>query len=419
MNTRQNFKKVLNHQQADKIMVDLGATAVTGIHVLVLSKLRDKLGLEKKPVRVIEPYQMLGEVDEDVLEALDIDVIGVSGEKNMFGFSNLPPLKMWKTPWGQEVLVPEQFNVKVDSDANTFIFPEGNLSVPPSGQMPASGYFFDAIVRQDPIDESKLNVEDNLEEFGLITNEELDYWEAEVNKAHQTGRGVITNFGGTALGDIALVPAMNLIHPKGIRDITEWYMSTLMRPDYVKELFDRQTDIAIANFEKIHQRVGNKVDAVFTCGTDFGTQDSTFCAPEQFNETWLPYYKRLNDWVHQNTDWKTFKHSCGAVEGFMSRFIDAGFDIINPVQVNALGMDIKLLKERYGKDLVFWGGGIDTQKLLPFGTPEQISKEVVETCKILSKDGGFVFNAVHNIQANVPVENVLAIFEGIRKFDGK
>lgn len=419
MNTRQNFKKVLNHQQADKIMVDLGATAVTGIHVLVLSKLRDKLGLEKKPVRVIEPYQMLGEVDEDVLEALDIDVIGVSGEKNMFGFSNLPPLKMWKTPWGQEVLVPEQFTVKVDSDANTFIFPEGNLSVPPSGQMPASGYFFDAIVRQDPIDESKLNVEDNLEEFGLITNEELDYWEAEVNKAHQTGRGVITNFGGTALGDIALVPAMNLIHPKGIRDITEWYMSTLMRPDYVKELFDRQTDIAIANFEKIHQRVGNKVDAVFTCGTDFGTQDSTFCAPEQFNETWLPYYKRLNDWVHQNTDWKTFKHSCGAVEGFMSRFIDAGFDIINPVQVNALGMDIKLLKERYGKDLVFWGGGIDTQKLLPFGTPEQISKEVVETCKILSKDGGFVFNAVHNIQANVPVENVLAIFEGIRKFDGK
>lgn len=419
MNTRQNFKKVLNHQQADKIIVDLGATAVTGIHVLVLSKLRDKLGLEKKPVRVIEPYQMLGEVDEDVLDALDIDVIGVSGEKNMFGFSNQPPLKMWKTPWGQEVLVPEQFNVKVDSDANTFIFPEGNLSVPPSGQMPASGYFFDAIVRQDPIDESKLNVEDNLEEFGLITNEELDYWEAEVNKAHQTGRGVITNFGGTALGDIALVPAMNLIHPKGIRDITEWYMSTLMRPDYVKELFDRQTDIAIANFEKIYQRVGNKVDAVFTCGTDFGTQDSTFCAPEQFNETWLPYYKRLNDWVHQNTDWKTFKHSCGAVEGFMSRFIDAGFDIINPVQVNALGMDIKLLKERYGKDLVFWGGGIDTQKLLPFGTPEQISKEVVETCKILSKDGGFVFNAVHNIQANVPVENVLAIFEGIRKFDGK
>lgn len=419
MNTRQNFKKVLNHQQADKIIVDLGATAVTGIHVLVLSKLRDKLGLEKKPVRVIEPYQMLGEVDEDVLDALDIDVIGVSGEKNMFGFSNQPPLKMWKTPWGQEVFVPEQFNVKVDSDANTFIFPEGNLSVPPSGQMPASGYFFDAIVRQDPIDESKLNVEDNLEEFGLITNEELDYWEAEVNKAHQTGRGVITNFGGTALGDIALVPAMNLIHPKGIRDITEWYMSTLMRPDYVKELFDRQTDIAIANFEKIYQRVGNKVDAVFTCGTDFGTQDSTFCAPEQFNETWLPYYKRLNDWVHQNTDWKTFKHSCGAVEGFMSRFIDAGFDIINPVQVNALGMDIKLLKERYGKDLVFWGGGIDTQKLLPFGTPEQISKEVVETCKILSKDGGFVFNAVHNIQANVPVENVLAIFEGIRKFDGK
>jgi len=411
------FQKTLNHQQPDKIVVDMGSTAVTGIHVLTLSKLRDKLGLEKRPVRVIEPYQMLGEVEQDLIDVLGIDVVGVSGKNNMFGFDNQPPLKMWLTPWGQELLVPEQFNVRTDTDGSTLIFPEGDTSVAPSGRMPATGYFFDAIIRQEPIDDNKLKVEDNLEEFSFITDDELDYWETEVNKAFNTGKGVIANFGGSALGDIALVPGMNLKYPKGIRDISEWYISTIMRIDYVKEIFDRQTDIAINNFEKIYQRVGNKVDAVFTCGTDFGTQDSTFCAPEQFDETWLPYYKRLNDWIHQNTEWKTFKHSCGAVEGFMSRFIDAGFDIINPVQVNATGMDIRHLKETYGNDLVFWGGGVDTQKILPFATPEEVKREVIKTCEILSKDGGFVFNTVHNVQANVPVENLLAMFEGISEFN--
>ncbi len=417
MNSRILLEKTLKHQQPDRVVVDLGSTAVTGIHVLTLSSLREQLGFERKPVRVIEPYQMLGEVDPDVIEALGIDVVGVTGMNNMFGFNNQPPLKAWRSPWGQELLVPEDFKTKTGEDGSLYIFPQGDKNAQPSGKMPKTGYFFDAIVRQDPIDENLLNVEDNLEEFGAITKEELDYWEREIDLAFQTGKGVVATFGGTALGDIALVPAMNLKHPKGIRDIAEWYMSTIMRSDYVKAIFDRQIEIAISNLGKIYERIGNKVSAVFICGTDFGTQNSTFCSAEQFDDLWLPYYKRLNHWIHQHTKWKTFKHSCGAVESFMSRFIEAGFDIINPVQVNAAGMDISLLKNRYGKELVFWGGGIDTQKLLPFGSPEEIRSAVVQTCDIMAKDGGFVFNFVHNVQANVPVENVIAVFEGIKTFN--
>ena len=134
---------------------------------------------------------------------------------------------------------------------------------------------------------------------------------------------------------------------------------------------------------------------------------------------WLPYYRRINDWVHTNTNWKTFKHSCGAVETFMYRFIDAGFDIINPVQISARGMDPRHLKNTFGKDLVFWGGGIDTQKTLPYASPEKVREEVLHLCDVFARDGGFVFNTIHNIQANVPVENIVAMVNAIQEFNGR
>lgn len=281
--------------------------------------------------------------------------------------------------------------------------------------MPRAGYFFDAIIRQEPFDEETPDVRHNLEEFVPISEKELSFWKESARNARATGKAVIAGLGGTALGDIALVPAVQLKHPKGIRDIAEWYISTLIRPDYVKAIFERQTEIALGNLRRINEVAGDDLDAVYVCGTDFGTQGSTFCSPEQFDDLWLPYYRRINDWIHSNTGWKTFKHSCGAVESLMSRFIDAGFDIINPVQLSAAGMDPVYLKREYGKDLVFWGGGIDTQRTLPYGKPEQVREEVLRQCDILGKDGGFVFSTVHNIQANVPLENIVAMIEAVRE----
>lgn len=419
MNSRKQFLKTINHQQAGRIVLDLGSTAVTGIHVKTVSDLRRHFGLQRKPVRVIEPFQMLGEVGWELIDSIGIDVIGAWGKNNMFGFHNHAPFKEWKTPWGQRVMVPQDFNTTTDENGNCFMYPEGDTSVAPSARMPKTGYFFDAIIRQDPINEENLNVEDNLEEFGLISGRELEHWRTEVDKAYYSGKAVIAGFGGTALGDIALVPGIQLRHPKGIRDVAEWYMSTVSRPDYIKKIFERQVEIAIENLRRIYEVVENKVNAVFICGTDFGTQSSTFCPPEQFDEMWLPHYKKMNDWIHQNTEWKTFKHSCGAVESLLNSFIRAGFDIINPVQINAAGMDPKKLKEKYGRDLVFWGGGVDTQKVLPFGKPEEVREQVLRTCEIFSKDGGFVFNTVHNIQANVPPKNVVAMLDAIKEFNGR
>jgi uroporphyrinogen-III decarboxylase len=207
-------------------------------------------------------------------------------------------------------------------------------------------------------------------------------------------------------------------NPKGIRDVAEWYMSTVLRTDYLHELFDRQTDIAVANMKKIHTVIGDRMDVAWVCGTDFGTQNSTFCSVATFNELYKPYYKKVNAWIHKNTSWKTFKHCCGAMEPMMEGFIESEFDIINPVQWSADGMDPVMLKKKYGDRIVFWGGGVDTQRTLPFGTQEQVREEVLRNCEIFARDGGFVFNTVHNIQAGTPTANVVAMIDALRDFNG-
>ncbi len=416
MNSREKLKRALSHQ-AGPVPVDFGGTAVTGIHVMVIAALRDYYGLEKRPVKVTEPYQMLGGLDNDLMDAMRIDVVSIAPRKTMFGFPN----EHWRTfqlPWGQEVLVSEHFKTTQDSHGDLLIFPEGDMSVPPSGRMPVSGFFFDSIVRQGPIVEDALDPADNQEEFGLVTQEDLAYFKAQTDLASQSDRGVVATFGGTAFGDIALVPAPFLKHPKGIRDIAEWYMSTALRPEYVHAIFAHQCKIAIENLKQIYGAVGNVIDAVFICGTDFGTQTSQFCSADTYEALYAPYYKQVNAWIHENTTWKTFKHSCGAVEPLMSHFIDSGFDIINPVQCSATDMDPQQLKARYGDELVFWGGGVDTQHVLPFGTPKEVAEQVKDRIRIFGQQGGYVFNTIHNVQANTPVENVVAMIEAIQDIAG-
>jgi uroporphyrinogen-III decarboxylase len=416
MTSKERIREALNHLKPDKIPVDFGATTVTGIHILLVEKLRAYYGLEKRPVRLTEPYQMLGEVDDELLRIMGVDVIGFTPRINMFGFPD-EGWKEFRTFWDQVILVPEKFVTTLDENRDLLIFPQGDVTAGPSGKMPGSSYFFDAIVRQEPIIEERLNPEDNLEEFKPFSQEDIRYWTEKTQIMKESDKAVVANFGGTGIGDIALVPATFLKRPKGIRDVAEWYVSTVMRQDYIKTVFEKQTDIAIGNLEKVFNITGNQVDVLFVCGTDFGTQGSTFCSPDTFEEMWLPYYKRINDWVHANTGWKTFKHSCGAIETLMDGFIRAGFDIINPVQINAQGMDARILKEKYGDKLVFWGGGVDTQQVLSFGSTEDVRRQVFEQCEILSAGGGFVFNTVHNMQANVPVENVVGMIEALKEFN--
>ncbi|GAK55112.1 putative methyltransferase CmuC [Candidatus Vecturithrix granuli] len=416
MTRKEIVEQALNHKEGT-VPIDFGGSPTTGIHCRLVEKLRDYYGLEQRPVKVIEPYQMLGLIDDDLKDVIGSDTIPLWSPTTMFGFDNIN-WKEWHTPWGQEVLVPGAFNTTVDVNGDLLIYPEGDMSVPPSGRMPAGGDFFDTIIRQAPIDDAKLNPEDNLEEFQPIRADTLAYLKAEAEKLKNSDRYVLGNFGGTGMGDIALVTGPFMKHPKGIRDVAEWYISTVSRKDYIHQIFSRQTEIALENLAKIYEVVGDVPGVAYVCGTDFGTQISTFCSPRTYKNLYHPYYKTINDWIHQHTPWKTFKHSCGAVEKFMPLFIESGFDVVNPVQCSATGMDPKTLKECYGDQLVFWGGGVDTQKTLPFGTPEEVRVEVLSRCEIFSPNGGFVFNTIHNSLPNTPVENFAAMIAALQEFNG-
>jgi len=411
---RQRVLKTLNHEKPDRVAVDLGGTPCSGAHVSVVANLRKSLGLkDAEPVKVIEPYQMLGEVAADLREALGIDVVNLPAAKTMFGFEN-SGWKPWRTFDGTDCLVPAKFNTEPEPNGDILMYPEGDKSAPASGRMPKGGYYFDAIIRQQPIDEARLDPADNLEEFSLVGEEDLEYYEKTATELYEdTDLAVAAGFGGMAFGDIALVPAPWLKDPKGIRDIEEWYISTVTRQDYIKEVFARQAEIAIKNLERIYQAVGEKVQIIFMDGTDLASQNSLFCSPDAYRELYLPHSRKINDWIHANTGWKTIKHCCGGCEPLIEGFIDAGFDVLNPVQTSARGMDPQGLVEKYGGRIVFWGGGVDTQKTLPFGTPEQVRRQVEERTEIFGRANGFVFNPIHNVQCNTPVENLLEMFRAL------
>jgi len=285
--------------------------------------------------------------------------------------------------------------------------------------MPKGGFFFDSIIRQPELDLDNLDPEDNMEEYQLLTDKQLDGIEADVRAANTGAYAVFAALTNTGLGDIAFVPGPGLTNPRGIRDVAEWYVLTRSHPEIVHKIFDRVVEVGIANLRKIHERVGEAIDVIYLCGADFGTQSSAFCSVKTFNGLWKPHYTEMCRWIHENTTWKTFKHSCGSSERFFESMIEAGIDIINPVQCSAAGMDPRMLKEKYKGRLVFWGGGVDTQHTLPFGTPGEVREQVLERCEIFSKDGGFVFNSIHNVLAQTPTENLAAMISAVKEFNGR
>jgi hypothetical protein len=415
MTSRERLAATLNHQSPDRLCVDFAAGFQTGMGAGAVHRLREAvLGKSEHRVKVIESYQMLGELDEALRQALGLDVVGVHGPGTMFGFKNedWKPFTMFD---GTPVLVPGQFNVTPAADGGWLMYPEGDPTVPPCAWMPKDCYFFDAINRQQPLDESKLNPADNCEEMGVVSDEEVQHF-ARVAKHYYdtTSYGIYLTLPGTAFGDIALVPAPWMKNPKGIRGVQEWYMATVTNRDYVMKVFEVQCQAAIESIEKLAAAVGDRAQVVFVSGTDFGTQTGQFCSVQTYRELYQPFHKAVNDQIHKLTRWKTFIHSCGAVRPFIPEFIAAGFDVLNPVQCSAKDMDPRALKREFGHDIVFWGGGVDTQKTLPFGTPDEVYREVRERIDIFADGGGFVFNSTHNVQSNVPTENLLALFHAIK-----
>jgi len=419
MTSRERVLRAFAHKEADQVPVDFGGMCTSMINALVVKQLRDYYGLENRPPKINDMSTMTAFVEPDLEECLGCDVQQLYNYGDTYGHIN-DNWKEW-TYFGEKILIPGNCTIHDDGKGGFFVYPEGDDSCVPSGHMPAGSYYFDNLTRTPEFDEDEANPDDNVEDAAIVSDEQIAFHKNLLAKFKAEGneRALQVIQGYYCLGDANNIPGANLKNPKGIRDITEWYMAPMLYPDYVEEVFDKSTDNSIQSMKKYWDAFGSDIDIVYICGTDFGTQNGPLLNPTIVKELYMPYYKKMNDWIHEHTTWKTLKHSCGAIFDVLPYLIEGGFDAINPVQCSAAGMDPKRLKDTYGKDILFWGGGVDTQHVLPFGTPEEVRQQVLERLDIFSKDGGYIFNTIHNIQANTPIPNIIAMVEAVKEFNGQ
>jgi hypothetical protein len=416
MTSKERVKMAFAHKQPDKTPVDFGGMSCSNINVCIVRQLRDYYGLEKRPIKVKDMSVMTGILDTDLMEVLGCDVRELDPYADNFG--NRPTdWKEW-TYRGETVLIPKMSVFKTDEKRGTFVYPQGDSNAAPSGYMPADGFYFDNLMHSPPFDEGQMDPMEQAEDSQIASDEMLEFHKQKMTAYKSENRAIQVSPGYFGIGDANNIPGPNLKNPKGIRDLAEWYMAPLLYPEYVNKVFDIECERAIETFRKYHDAFGDDIDIVYIDGTDFGTQRSPMINPVTFKEMYVPHYKKMCDWVHKNTSWKTLKHCCGGIFPLIPLMIEAGFDALNPVQCSADGMDPKTLKEAFGKDILFWGAGVDTQKILPFGTPEEVRRQALERLEIFSKGGGFIFNTIHNIQANTPVKNIAAMIEGVKEFNG-
>ena len=419
MTSRERLSETLNHRQPDKVVVDMGSSLATGISAIALSKLRDALGLEKRPVKIFDPMQMLGLVEDDVLEALKLDVVGVWPLQSTLGYTN----ENWK-PWrfrDIDFLIGDGFEYDTDESGALLAYPCGDRSVAPSMKMPDGGYYFDSIVRQEVIDENNQNgKEDFKNDYAPASDDVVAYMKQEATRLFDTTSYGITlgHFRG-GIGDVAVIPGPSQRVTKGIRSAEEWLVAHYTMPGYIHDVYEYQTDSAIDTFKRLAEALGDIPQVVQISGTDFGTQRSEFISPAMYREFYQPYHAKINAWIHENTSWKTMYHCCGSIVNLLGDLADAGVDVLNPVQCSAAGMDPEMLKVKFGDKFVFWGGGVETQGVLQLGSAQEVKKEVMKRLEIFAPGGGFVFNTVHNIQPLTPVENILAVFESIEEYNAK
>ena len=398
MTSRERVLTALDHREPDRVPLDLGGTFVTSIAASAVHRLRRHLGLEEHPVKVFDLMQMLGDVELDLVERLQLDVLPVERPIVAFGLRN----EGWK-PWtlfdGTPVLVPGDFEVEVSDEGDWLLRPGGRA---PVARMPKDGFYFDAIgygewdtgFEPPPLAEMR-----RLSRGWVLGDETLRAFEERARHLRRnTDKAlVLGSWGATG------------VHYVG--RLTEFLCLLGSDREYVRDLFALCTETAIENLGLMWQAVGGNADLIAISGLDFGTQRGEFFSVETFRETYLPAFRRQFDWIHEHTTWKIFEHSCGSIAHLIGDLADAGLDALNPVQTSAANMDPQWLKDTFGDRLTFWGGGVDTQSTLPFGTPDEVREEVRSRIGIFAPGGGFVFNPIHNIQPNTPPENIAAAYE--------
>ena len=404
VDSRERVRTAIEHREPDRVPADLGGSIMTGIMAQPLVRLRQHLGLADRPVKVYELFQMLGEVELDVVETLGIDVLPVEPPKLFFEITR-ENYKPWTLFDGTEVVVPGQFEVEVDGEGNWLLHEGGRAGKPVVARMPRDGFYFDwtedLSVHPDYEPPALAEMEKKYKQ--PLPAEHLDFLARRAEQLRPTGKALFLgdwlNFG-----------------PPHVGNWVDWLCVLASDADYVERLFEISLEAQLRRLEALHEAVEENIDVFGVDATDYGTQRAEMFRPELFERCYLPFYRAMNEWVHENTTWKTWAHSCGSMARIMPMLAESGLDCISPVQCSAAGMEPEGLKEKYGDRLTFWGGAVDTQQTLPFGTAEEVYEQAAERIKVFGPGGGFVFNPVHNVQANTPPENIAAMFQALRDY---
>jgi len=409
MTSRERILAAIGHREPDRVPVDLGATPSSGISAVAYGRVKQHLGIRSGHTRIYDIVQQVAQPEEIVLERFAIDVLDIGRSFNRRDAD-------WHDTTlfdGQAAQYPVGFRAEAQPDGSHIVRHAGGIEI---ARMPARGWFFDQTcfpwADGYPAEIAELDEAMSRVPWAALAISpwdhvsEPEFWD-ELHERTQVLRRASSRALMVGCG-------CNLFEwGTFIRRLDNFLADLVLDPVNVERLLDALMERHLAFLEKVCAAVGDVADVV-RFGDDLGTDGGPFMSPATYRRFFKPRHARLCAYVHRHSRMKTYLHSCGSVYRLMPDLIEAGFDVINPVQTSCRDMEPERLKREFGRDICLWGGGCDTQRVLNLGTPAEVRDHVRRRIDTFAPGGGFVFAAIHNILPEVPPENVVAMFDAIR-----
>ncbi len=372
LSSRERIIRTLNRQSVDRLPIDLGMYTASSISAFAYWHLRKHLGLSTDQIWIPDVVQVTAKVDEDIRRRFHIDCIMLEPK--------WPAVWRWNPRGEYQFWMPATMDLQRDA-TGAWRTSQGERTM----QMPDGGFFFDGAW---------------ISNWGKLDEDAAIAMYAAAAERIYKETPYATSYGGYAYGS-----GMDCYF-----DGFDQAMQMIEDPEGVHRENKARLEHAISRAAKVIRAMGKYVQMI-SVSNDMGMQSGPMCRPSMMEEFVFPYYKQFCSFIHQNSDLKVFMHNCGSIRAYLPGLIDAGIDVINPVQISAADMDPAALKRNFGDKIIFWGGGCDTQNVLGTATPEQVRQNVRGLIDIFKPGGGFVFNQVHNIMGDVPPENVVAMLD--------
>jgi len=406
MNSRERIRKAVNHENTDRIPIDLGSIRSSGIATIAYNKLRKELGINVRYARMYDFIQQIAYPEKEIMDMFHVDAIDA-------GQAFLKTEDKWRE-WilndGSKCLIPKYLNIEVDSENNIFLKNKDGTIL---GIKPVSSLYVDQCFwvykdfpslpetfKDEDLDKHMWAIPSPPWYLDIFNDQDFEIFKKNIKELYDNTEYCIV-----------LGVGLNLFETGNfLRGIDNFLCDIYLDKNGTGSLLDRLVERNLKKLDRIIKGVGQYVD-ILQFGDDLGSQGGPFMSPNIYKEVFKPRHKKMWDFVHENSKCKVFLHSCGSIYELLPHLIDAGLDILNPVQTSAIDMEPEKLKKEFGKYITFWGGGCDTRDVLPSKTPKEIKEHVKRRIDILGKDGGFVFNQVHNILADIPSENVIAMLQ--------